>query len=60
MYVTEIEEMHSKPGRFRVVYWSQAEDTTPAQRPRQIWKDDLSEQEARRVEIECYRTLNEL
>jgi hypothetical protein len=60
MYATEIEEMHSKPGRFRVVYWSRAEDTTPVKSAKQLWKDDLSEQEARRVEIECYRTLNEL
>ena len=60
MYATEIEEMHSKPGRFRVVYWSQADDTTPAERHKQIWKEDLAERDAKQEEIVCYRTLNEL
>ena len=60
MYKTDIEQMHGKPERFRVVYWSQPEDITLPKGPKQLWKDDLSEQEARRAEIECYRTLNEL
>jgi hypothetical protein len=60
MFVTEIEEMHSTPGRFRVVYWSQGEGNTPARGPKQIWKDDLTEHEAKQEEIVCYRTLNEL
>ena len=61
MYETDIEEMHSKPGRFRVVYWSRPEgDTEVANVRKQIWKDDLTEQAAKQEEIVCYRTLNEL
>ena len=61
MYETDIEEMHSKPGRFRVVYWSRPEqDTVEANVPKQLWKDDLTEHAAKLEEIVCYRTLNEL
>jgi hypothetical protein len=59
MFVTDIEEMHSKPGRYRVVYQSKSEDS-PNLGPKQIWKDDLSHLEAKAEEIICYRTLNEL
>ena len=61
MYDTDIEEMHSKPGRFRVVYWSRPEeDTVVANVSKQLWKDDLTEHAAKLEEIVCYRTLNEL
>ena len=61
MYETAIEEMHGKPGRFRVVYWSRPErDAVVANVRKQIWKDDLTEQAAKQEEIVCYRTLNEL
>ncbi|MDX6577080.1 MAG: hypothetical protein QOE96_3033 [Blastocatellia bacterium] len=60
MYVTDIEEMHSKPGRYRVVYQNQTTDSVPTSGPKHIWKADLSEQEAKQEEIICYRTLNEL
>ena len=61
MYETDIEEMHSEPGRFRVVYWSRPEeDTVVTNVPKHLWKDDLSEQAAKQEEIVCYRTLNEL
>jgi hypothetical protein len=57
MYITDIEQMHGQPGRFRVVYCSQAElDST---NPRKnLWKDDLSESEAKQEEIVCYRSMN--
>ena len=60
MFATDIEEMHSRPGRFRVVYWSHAEDDIPARGPKHIGRDDLTEQEAKQEELVCYRTLNEL
>ena len=60
MIATAIEEMHSRPGRFRVVYWSQAEEGIAARGSKHVWKDDLAEQEAKHEEIVCYRTLNEL
>lgn len=59
MFVTAIEEMHSKPGRYRVVFQSKSEDG-PGFGPKQIWKADLSHEEAKQEEIICYRTLNEL
>ena len=62
MYETDIEEMHSNPGRFRVVYWNRPErkDIVIANVRKQIWKDDWTEQAAKQEEIVCYRTLNEL
>ncbi|MDX6577868.1 MAG: hypothetical protein QOE96_3821 [Blastocatellia bacterium] len=59
MFVTAVEEMHSKPGRYRVVYQSKSEDS-PEVGPKQIWKADLSQEQAKQEEIVCYRTLNEL
>jgi hypothetical protein len=59
MFVTDIEEMHSKPGRYRVVYQSKSEDS-PDIGPKLIWKSDLSREEAKQEEIVCYRTMNEL
>jgi hypothetical protein len=60
MYATKIEEMHSKPGRYKVVYWNQGPESSPVNTPIHIWKTDLSEKEAKQEEIVCYRTLNEL
>ena len=61
MFETAIEEMHGKPGRFRLVYWSRSEkDIVVTDAAKQLWKDDLTEQEAKQEEIVCYRTLNEL
>ena len=58
MFVTAIEEMHSKPGRYRVVYQNQREESVSSEQPKYIWKVDLSEPEAKQEEIVCYRTLN--